>query len=288
VAARLREREPGLAVECVPISTEGDKLLDAPLAKVGGKGLFIKALEAALLDERADLAVHSMKDVTVDLPAGLHIPVITARADPCDALVSRAGRGLDALASGARVGTSSLRRKCQLSELRPDLELIDLRGGVNTRLRKLDEGLFDAIVLAVAGLERLGLAGRISERFAPERLLPAVGQGALGIECRQGDSAMEALIAPLAEEPSASCVRAERAMNRRLGGGCQVPIAGYARPSGDGLELLGLVARLDGSEILRERDTTMAGDEEALGRRVAERLLERGAGAILESVYAGG
>jgi len=321
VAARLREHHEGLDVQLVPMSTQGDKLLDAPLAKVGGKGLFVKELERALLDGRADLAVHSMKDVPVELPGPLHLPVITTRADPRDAFVSVRFETLDALPRGARVGTSSLRRKCQLRALRPDLALPDLRGGVNTRLAKLDAGDFDAIVLASAGLDRLELAGRIRTRIAPATMLPAIGQGAMGIELRRGDARVEALIAPLHDPGTARCVRAERAMNRQLGGGCQLPVAGFAELKAGGVRLRGLVSRPDGSEILYEEASTLAADaasartqaqpragigagvgaaagdvhadvhadaqvEEALGRRVARSLLARGAGEILRAVYA--
>ncbi|NIR29791.1 MAG: hydroxymethylbilane synthase [Gammaproteobacteria bacterium] len=289
VAQRVRASHPDLRVELVKLSTSGDKLLDAPLAKVGGKGLFVKELEQALTDGRADIAVHSMKDVTVELPEGLHLPVILARAEPRDAFVATKAPTLDALPRGARVGTSSLRRKCQLRSWRPDLTLLDLRGGVDTRLRKLDSGQFDALVLACAGLERLGLAGRIAQPLPPEVLLPAIGQGAMGIECREGDPAVEACIAPLNHAASAVCVRAERAMNRRLGGGCQVPIAGYAELNNAELRLRGLVATVDGTRVLHEHASTRRIDEpDALGIAVAEALLARGAGDILEEVYAGG
>jgi len=228
VAARLRALEPGIAVELVPMRTQGDKLLDAPLAKVGGKGLFVKELENALLDGRADIAVHSMKDVPVEFPPGLRLAVIMVREDPRDALVSGRYPDLASLPAGARVGTSSLRRKCQLMGLRPDLELVDLRGGVNTRLRKLDDGEYDAIILACAGLKRLEMSARIREAITTETMLPAIGHGAMGIECRAGDAVVETRIAALADAATATCVRAERALNRRLGGGCQVPIAGHA------------------------------------------------------------
>ncbi len=286
VAERLRAARPALEVELVPMSTKGDKLLDAPLAKVGGKGLFVKELENALLDGRADIAVHSMKDVPVELPEGLHLPVIMAREDPRDAFVSTRHARLDALPGGARVGTSSLRRKCQLLALRPDLELVDLRGGVNTRLRKLDEGQFDAILLACAGLLRLEMSERIGESLPVERLLPAIGQGAMGIECRRGDTRIEEAIAALADEETSRCVLAERAMNARLGGGCQVPVAGHALLEGDEIYLRGLVASLDGRRILRAEGRAPRADGEALGARVAEELLGDGAEAILAEVYA--
>jgi hydroxymethylbilane synthase len=286
VSARLLAAHPGLRVELLPMSTQGDRLLDAPLARVGGKGLFLKELERALQDGRADLAVHSMKDVPVALPDDLHLPVVLDRADPRDALVRRGPGRLADLPRGARVGTSSLRRKCQLAALRPDLDLVDLRGGVNTRLGRLDAGDFDAIVLACAGLQRLGLEARISEPLDPEVMLPAIGQGALGLECRRGDAAVEALIAPLAD-PSASCtVAAERALNRRLHGGCQAPVAGHARLDAGRLEIRGLVASLDGREVLRYRVEGPAGDAVILGEETAEGLLAQGAGALLEAAYA--
>ncbi len=286
VAERLRRRHPELEVLLVPMTTRGDRLLDAPLAKVGGKGLFLKELEKALIEDRADIAVHSMKDVTVELPPGLHLPVITAREDPRDALLCPRSRSLDALPVGARLGTSSLRRKCQLLRLRPDLDIVNLRGGVHTRLKKLDAGEYDAIVLASAGLRRLGLAARIAEYLAPERLLPAVGQGALGIECRVGDTRAEDLIASLNDPESAARVRCERAMNRRLGGGCQVPIAGYAERRPGRWWLRGLVSRIDGAETILEEASTHSDDVEGLGSTVAEALLARGAGEFLDQAYA--
>lgn len=286
VAERLRGLHSDLRVTLVPMTTEGDKLLDAPLATVGGKGLFIKALECALLDGRADIAAHSVKDVTVAFPEGLHMPVICQRADPRDALVSNRFHAVDALPQGAVVGTSSLRRRCQLLALRPDLQVVTLRGGVQTRLRKLDEGDFDALLLACSGLARLGLDARIAEAIAPERILPAIGQGALGLECRVGDEEVEALIAPLNDEPDAICVRAERAMNAVLDGGCQVPVAGYAVLDGERITLNGLVASVDGREVIRASESMPATDPEALGGDVGERLLRGGARRILDKVYA--
>ncbi|HEX9583598.1 MAG TPA: hydroxymethylbilane synthase [Gammaproteobacteria bacterium] len=286
VADRLRGLHSDLRVTLVPMTTEGDKLLDAPLATVGGKGLFIKALEGALLDGRADIAAHSVKDVTVAFPEGLHMPVICQRADPRDALVSNRFHAVEALPPGAVVGTSSLRRRCQLLALRPDLHVVSLRGGVQTRLRKLDDGDFDALLLACSGLARLGLDARIAEAIAPERILPAIGQGALGLECRVGDEEVEALIAPLNDEPDAICVRAERAMNAALDGGCQVPVAGYAVLDGDRITLKGLVASLDGREVIRAAESMPATDPEALGGVVGESLLLGGARRILDEVYA--
>ncbi len=287
VSDRLRSLHRKLSVELVPMSTKGDKLLDAPLAAVGGKGLFLKELEHALLEDRADIAVHSVKDVTVSLPEGLCMPVITSREDPRDALVSNRHDSLDALPDGARVGTSSLRRRCQLNAIKPGLEVINLRGGVHTRLRKLDAGEFDALILASAGLLRLGLEQRIGERLNPDRFVPAIGQGAMGIELRQGDETTESLVAPLNHRESALCVRAERAMNAALGGGCQVPIAGHATLDQGTLTLVGVVASIDGSEVIRASGTAPDSEPEALGRRVASALEAGGAKRILDAVYAG-
>jgi len=285
VRARLVAAHPGLEVELVTMSTAGDRILDAPLAKVGGKGLFIKELEQALLDGRADIAVHSLKDVTVTLPDGLHIPVIGEREDPRDAFVSNNYDVLAALPNGARVGTSSLRRTCQLRALYPQFEIVSLRGNVNSRLAKLDGGEFDAIILACAGLKRLGLGERIRTELPPEIMLPAVGQGAICIECRSGDHAVEQLIASLHHQPTAVRVAAERALNARLEGGCQVPIAAYAELNADVLHLRALVGEPDGSHVIRgevEGDATRA---EALGVDLANELLARGARTILDKVY---
>ena len=286
VAGALRTRNPGLDVELVAMRTSGDKLLDAPLAKVGGKGLFIKELERALLDGRADVAVHSMKDVPVELPPGLHLPIVMARADPRDALVSMRFGALDALPPGAVVGTSSLRRRCQLAARRPDLRIGNLRGGVDTRLRRLDDGDFDAIVLAVSGLERGGHGARVTEALDVATMLPAAGQGALGIECRRDDARVEALVAPLACPRSSACVLAERTFNRRLEGGCQVPIAAYATLEGGTLDMRGLVASLDGARVLRAQVRGSVEDAESLGAEAATSILEQGAGEILERIYA--
>ena len=288
VAVLLREAHGDLQVELVPMSTQGDKLLDAPLAKVGGKGLFIKELENALLDGRADIAVHSLKDVPVEIPAGFALPVVMARADPRDGLVSNHHDSLAGLPPRARVGTSSLRRQCQLLAARPDLQVRTVRGGVHTRLAKLDAGEFDALILAVAGLRRLGMGERVREVLEPEVLLPAVGQGVLGIECREADSRVEGLIAALGDADSAARVSAERAMNTRLGGGCQVPIAGYAELDGGELTLRALVASVDGSRMLRARGQAPRDQSADLGQRVAEDLLDQGAGDILAAVYADG
>jgi hydroxymethylbilane synthase len=288
VAALLREKQSSLDIELVPLSTQGDRLLDAPLAKVGGKGLFIKELEQALLDERADIAVHSLKDVPVEIPAGLALPVFLARGDARDALVSPHHRELAALPPGARIGTSSLRRKCQLLATRPDLDVVTIRGGVHTRLAKLDDGEFDALILAVAGLQRLGIDERVRQVLDPEIILPAVGQGVLGIECREGDTRIESLIEVLGDADSAVRVRAERAMNARLGGGCQVPIAGFAELEGEQLKLRALVASIDGSRVLREEQRGHRHQAVELGQAAAESLLARGADRILAEVYAGG
>jgi hydroxymethylbilane synthase len=288
VAAALKAAHPGIRVELLGMSTQGDKILDTPLAKIGGKGLFVKELEQGMLDGSADIAVHSMKDVPVELPEGLHLPVIMEREDPRDAFVSNEYAGLDDLPEGARVGTSSLRRQCQLLARRPDLELLPLRGNVNTRLRKLDEGEYDAIILAAAGLIRLEFGGRIRAFIEPEQSLPAIGQGAVGIECRADDQRVNALIAPLHHADTASRVLAERAMNNRLEGGCQVPIAGHALLEGDELWLRGLVGSVEGKVIVRGEIRGHRDEAEALGVTLAERLLADGADEILQSLYAQG
>jgi hydroxymethylbilane synthase len=284
VAAALRLAHPGLAVEILGMTTRGDKILDAPLAKVGGKGLFVKELEQGLMAGTADIAVHSTKDVPVELPAGLHLPVILEREDPRDAFVSNRFEHLADLPQGARVGTSSLRRQCQLTARRPDLDIQPLRGNVNSRLAKLDGGEFDAILLAAAGLIRLGFAERIRSRLTIDESLPAIGQGAVSIECREADARTLALLAPLHHPDTADCIRAERAMNRRLQGGCQVPIAGHARLEGDELCLRGLVGTPDGSRVLVAEHRSPRDQAEALGTRVAEDLLAQGAGDILHAL----
>ncbi len=286
VAAALKAAHPGIRVELLGMSTQGDKILDTPLAKIGGKGLFVKELEQGMLEGSADIAVHSMKDVPVELPQGLHLPVIMEREDPRDAFVSNDYASLDELPRGARVGTSSLRRQCQLMARRPDLELLPLRGNVNTRLRKLDEGEYDAIILAAAGLIRLEFGGRIRAFIEPEQSLPAIGQGAVGIECRADDERVNALIAPLHHADTASRVLAERAMNNRLEGGCQVPIAGHALLEGDELWLRGLVGSVDGKVIVRGEIRGHRDQAETLGVTLAERLLADGADEILKSLYA--
>lgn len=284
VAAALQAAQPGLAVELLGMRTQGDKILDSPLAKIGGKGLFVKELEQGMLEGRADLAVHSMKDVPVALPAGLRLAVTMAREDPRDAFVSVHYADLQALPRGARVGTSSLRRQCQLAQRRPDLAILPLRGNVNTRLRKLDDGDYDAIILASAGLKRLGLAERISAYLEPEVSLPAIGQGAIGIECRSEDTRINALLEPLHHPETARCVAAERAMNQRLQGGCQVPIGGHAILQAGRLWLRGLVGTYDGREVVRADASSAATEAESLGVQVAETLLERGASRILNAL----
>jgi hydroxymethylbilane synthase len=285
VRARLTALHPGLAVELVTMTTEGDKILDTPLAKIGGKGLFIKELEQALLDGRADIAVHSLKDVTVTLPDGLHIPVIGEREDPRDAFVSNRHDTLAALPAGSRVGTSSLRRQCQLRALFPQIEVVTLRGNVNSRLTKLDRGEFDAILLAAAGLKRLGFESRIRAILPPELLLPAVGQGAIAIECRRDDVEVNQLIAPLHHAPTAVRVAAERALNAGLEGGCQVPIAAYAELEDHTLHLRALVGEPDGSRLIRGDVQGEAARAEQLGADLAAELLARGARQILDKVY---
>lgn len=285
VKESLEAAHPGLSVTLVPMVSRGDKLLDAPLAKIGGKGLFVKELETALLENEADIAVHSMKDVPMDFPAGLGLFCICEREDPRDAFVSNTYDSLDALPAGSIVGTSSLRRQAQLLARRPDLTIHFLRGNVNTRLAKLDAGEYDAIILAAAGLIRLGFESRIRARISVEDSLPAGGQGAVGIECRTADSDLHALLAPLNHAQTAVRVNAERAMNKHLNGGCQVPIACYAELEGGQLWLRGLVGQPDGGLLLRAEGRAPAGEAEALGVRVAEALLAQGAEDILAAVY---
>jgi hydroxymethylbilane synthase len=287
VGNALRHLHPGLSIELVRMSTQGDKILDTPLAKVGGKGLFVKELEQGLLCGEADIAVHSMKDVPVLLPEDLHIAVICQREDPRDAFISNYWGQFDSLPQGARVGTSSLRRQSQIYERRPDFQILDLRGNVNTRLAKLDSNEFDAIILATAGLKRLGLTDRIREILAPEVSLPAIGQGAIGIECRKGDIATEQLIKALEHTPTRITIRAERALNKRLAGGCQVPIAGYAELDGEQLQLRALVGQPDGGKVIRGEIRGTPKEAEDLGISLAEDLLQRGADKILAEVYSG-
>jgi hydroxymethylbilane synthase len=285
IKARLQQLHPGLQVELLPMSTRGDVILDTPLAKIGGKGLFVKELEIAMLEGKADIAVHSMKDLPVEFPDGLELYGICEREDPRDAFVSNNYNSLDELPNGAVVGTCSLRRKCQILAQYPQLKVHDLRGNVQTRLNKLDNGQFDAIILAASGLIRLDLHARIRQRIAVEVSLPANGQGVLGIECRSNDNATKALLEPLICQQTRSCVLAERAMNRRLQGGCQVPIGAYAELHGEQLHLRGLVGRPDGSEIIEGEITGDRADAEQIGIELAEFLLQRGAGKILADVY---
>lgn len=287
VRSLLEQAHPGLQVELVMMSTQGDKILDSPLAKIGGKGLFVKELEQSLLEGHTDIAVHSMKDVPVELPEGLHLPVVLAREEPRDAFVSHRYDRLDRLPPNARVGTSSLRRQAQLHALRPDLEILSLRGNVGTRLRRLAEGEYDAIVLACAGLLRLGMAERITQMLDTEVCLPAIGQGVIGIECRADDAVVGGLIAPLDDRDTRICIEAERALNARLQGGCQVPIAGHATLRGGAVTLRGLVGDPDGSRIVRGCVEGPAAEAAALGAGLAEELLGRGAEAILSHVYGG-
>lgn len=284
VQQALLKSHPELNVVLCPMSTRGDKILDTSLAKIGGKGLFIKELEQALLEGRADIAVHSMKDVPMDFPAGLELGAICVREDPLDAFVSNTAAGLDDLPQGACVGTSSLRRASQLLHHRPDLKIADCRGNVNTRLAKLDTGEFDAIILASAGLKRLGMQARIRQALAPEICLPAPGQGAVGIEMRSGDSAMQHLLAALNDQPTAQRVGAERAMNTELQGGCQVPIAAFAELGGGELELRGLVANDNGTRILRASGRAPGSSAMGLGQQVAQMLLDQGAAELLALV----
>ncbi|MGB0892999.1 MAG: hydroxymethylbilane synthase [Parashewanella sp.] len=285
VKHQLETLHSNLTVELVPMSTKGDVILDTPLAKVGGKGLFVKELEVAMLENRADIAVHSMKDVPVEFPEGLGLQVICEREDPRDAFVSNSYKSIDELPQGAIVGTSSLRRQCQIRALRPDLEIKDLRGNVGTRLAKLDNGDYDAIILAAAGLIRLELSSRIASYIEPEVSLPANGQGAVGIECRTDDEQVKALLAPLEHQETRLRVLAERAMNTCLEGGCQVPIGAYAEIEGDTLNLRGLVGNPDGSQIIFDRVSGDKNQAVELGEQLANKLLDRGAKLILDAVY---
>jgi len=286
VAKLIRQNNPEITTELVKMSTQGDKILDSPLAKIGGKGLFVKELEQGLIDGLADIAVHSMKDVPVEFPPGLGLVAILERHDPRDAFVSNRFSNLGELPSDVKIGTSSLRRQCQINENFPTAEILSLRGNVNTRLKKLDEGDYDAIILATAGLERLGFASRIRQRLPVDVSLPAIGQGAIGIESRKEDEKVLGAIAKLNDAETAICVRAERAMNERLQGGCQVPIAGFAEISSEGeLTLKGLVGSPDGRKMLRATVNGSADDAETLGQGLADDLLSRGADRILKALY---
>ncbi|MBS2028454.1 MAG: hydroxymethylbilane synthase [Deltaproteobacteria bacterium] len=281
VASLLRAQEPGLEVVLVELTTQGDKILDRPLASVGGKGLFVKEIEDALLRRDVDLAVHSLKDLPAQVPPGLVIGAVPTREDPRDALCSPEFRTLDALPKGAKVGTSSLRRASQLRALRPDLQIHSIRGNVETRLKKIETEKLQAVVLAYAGLKRLGLEARATQVLSTDQLLPAVGQGALALEQRVGDVAVSRRLAPLEEAATRVCVEAERAFLARLQGGCQVPLAAHAQLEGELLTLRGLVATPDGTRVLRDAGTAPVPDAAALGRAVAESLLEQGAAEIL-------
>jgi len=284
VSRQLRLLYPELEIELVKIVSKGDKILDAPLAKVGGKGLFVKELEQSMLDGESDIAVHSMKDVPMEFPDGLHLPVIMEREDPTDAFVSNTYNSLEELPENARIGSSSLRRQLQIKEVMPKAQMLNLRGNVNSRLQKLDNGDYDAIILATAGLLRLEFEERIKTRITPEQSLPSVGQGAVGIECRVGDVDIEALIAPLNDLQTHTRLSAERAMNNRLNGGCQVPIAGFALLENNEIYLRGLVGRPDGSEVVRGEIRGPANNAEDLGKQLAEQLLNDGADIILREM----
>lgn len=285
VAAQLRHFHPDVEVELVTMTTQGDKILDAPLAKIGGKGLFVKELEQSLLRDEADMAVHSMKDVPVELPPGLGLHAILLREDPRDAFVSNEFDAFETLPQGAHVGTSSLRRQCQLMQKRPDLKISPLRGNVNTRLKKLDDGHYDAIILAAAGLRRLGMETRIQQYLGPDIIVPAIGQGAIGIECRDDDTQLIDMLRPLSDAKTTQRVQAERSLNAALQGGCQVPIAGYAELEHGVIVLQGLVGRPDGSEIVAGVISGRPEDADELGRVLAEDLKSRGAQEILQELF---
>jgi hydroxymethylbilane synthase len=281
VAARLAARHPGLVVSLVPIVTEGDRIQDRSLADAGGKGLFIKELEGAIREGRADIAVHSMKDMPGVLPPGFAIAAALERGDARDAFVSARHASLDALPQGARVGTSSLRRECQLRHRRPDLEVVALRGNVDTRIRKLDGGECEATILAAAGLERLGLEARIRARLSPQEMLPAIGQGIVGIECAEEREDILALVRPLEHGPTRALLEAERAFSARLGASCRSPIAGHATLADGSLQLAGLVGTPDGRSVVADRVAGAAKDAAGLGAELAERLLAAGAARLL-------
>lgn len=284
VAALLEQLHDGLTVEIIGMKTRGDIILDSPLSKIGGKGLFVKELETGMLEGTADIAVHSMKDVPMAFPEGLHLPVIMERENPCDAFVSNTYKSLDDLPDGAVVGTCSLRRQTQLLTQYPHLKTADLRGNINTRLGKLDNGDYDAIILAAAGLLRMGFEERMTSVLTPEQSLPSVGQGALGIECRTNDERVEKLLAPLLDHDTHLRVTTERAMNTRLNGGCQVPIAGYAELEGDTIRMRGLIGYPDGSALYRCEKYGSVSEPEALGIAVAEDLLAQGGDKVLSSL----
>jgi len=281
----IEEAHPGTAVELLKIKTTGDKILDVPLAMVGGKGLFVKEIEEALIDGRADLAVHSLKDVPTELPEGLGLAAITEREDSRDALISNGKKTLAELPEGAKIGSSSLRRQCQLLKVRPDLNIVSLRGNLDTRIKKVEAGEFDAIILAAAGMRRLGWEERITECISPDILLPAIAQGALGIETRNDDGQTNEIISFLNHSETAAAVKAERALLKRLEGGCQVPIAAYGELEDEQLRLRGLVGSLDGKTLITDELRGRVAEPESLGIDLAENLLDRGAGEILEEIY---
>lgn len=285
VKARLMEAHEGLEVELVTFTTQGDKILDTPLAKIGGKGLFVKELEVAILEGKADIAAHSIKDVPMEFPEGLFLSTILEREEPCDALVSNKYDSVQTLPEGAVIGTCSLRRCSQLLSKRPDLKIKDLRGNVNSRLKKLDNGDYDGIILACAGLIRLDMEKRIKQRISSSWILPAVGQGAVGLEAREGDEDTLKLLSVLNHKDTADRITAERALNKRLQGGCQVPIACYAMLDGDTLHLQALVGEPDGSKIVQGDISGHRKDGEQLGIKLADDLLSRGAKEILEKLY---
>ncbi|MDH4226749.1 MAG: hydroxymethylbilane synthase [Deltaproteobacteria bacterium] len=285
VKSEIEKRNPGLTVELNKIKTTGDKITDVPLAKVGGKGLFVKEIEEALLDGSADLAVHSMKDVPTFFPDGLQLHAITEREDPRDALIAREGNTLKDLKQGANVGTSSLRRQAQLLKVRPDIKISQLRGNLDTRFRKLEEGVYDAIILAGAGIRRLGWGSKITEYIDPLLMLPAIGQGALGIETRTNDAYINELTSFFNHRDTSVAVRGERALLKRLEGGCQVPIAAHATVNKDEVSITGLVASVDGKTIIKDSIKGAANDTEALGIELAEKLLKAGAKKILDELY---
>jgi hydroxymethylbilane synthase len=284
VKKQLLQAHSDLEVELVGMQTEGDRFLDAPLIAVGGKGLFIKELEQALLNGEADIAVHSMKDVTIDLPDDLALPVIMKREDTRDVFISNNYKQIEDIPDGTVVGTSSLRRQSQINALHSSISLKDLRGNVGTRLRKLDEGEYDAIILAAAGIKRLGLSNRITQLIPQSVILPAIGQGAIGIECRADDPEVHELIMPLNDHDTSLCVQTERAFSGRLYGGCQLPIAGQASITGNEITLHGLVARVDGSEVIKSEQNGGIADIDDIGTSLAETLLERGGDEILKEL----
>jgi len=285
VKSELEKRNAGLAVEIIKIKTTGDKILDVPLAKVGGKGLFVKEIEEALLRGDIDLAVHSMKDVPTDLPAELHLSAITEREDPRDALISKDKRLFNELPERAKIGTSSLRRQAQLLHIRPDFRIQQLRGNLDTRIKKLTTEGLDAIIVAAAGVRRMGWQDKITEYLSIDDSLPAIGQGALGIECRIDDKEINNLLEPFNHPETSVCVKAERAFLKKLEGGCQVPIAAYGIIKDKNISLAGLVASVDGTEMHKEKIEGKVEDAEKIGIELAEKLLSRGADKVLQEVY---